>query len=350
MRKRYILTRIVLISVLCAAAFPQGKQKLNKKKQELQKLQGNIELYQKRIAESNRAESVSLTSLDMLEKQNLQTRQTINKISNQIASNSNDIARVEYQIDSTGSRLSQLTNEYSHFARSFYEQGRMHDLELILTANSVNEMLVRYEYLKKFSDRTKLDIDMIESERDRLTVLKQRLDRQLAQQQNYLNQKSVEEKKLASRITEQRTVIGQLRKDKNTYAQQLKRSQSAAAELEKLIQNLVAEEIAREKRARANALPRASTRARNLEKESADEAASVVPKSFSGMKGHLPWPVNGGKIIAKFGEQENPVLKTVTLNYGIDISVPENSQVKSVADGEVFKNILAPVLRESHHN
>ena len=46
--------------------------------------------------------------------------------------------------------------------------------------------------------------------------------------------------------------------------------------------------------------------------------------------------------MAKFGEQENPILKTVTLNYGIDIAVPENSQVRSVADGEVSRIFWLP--------
>lgn len=342
MQKRYFLINVVLLSVLCTVAFPQGKPKLNKKKQELQTLRGNIKLFQKKIAESNREESVSLSTLDRLEKQNLQTRQTIYKISNQIAFNSQDIARVEHQIDSASSKLSDLTNEYSHFARSFYEQGRMHDFELILTATSMNEMLVRYEYLKRFSDQTRLDINMIASERNRLTGLKERLHQQLAQQQNYLGQKSAEESKLASRIAEQKTVISQLRKDKKAYAQQLKRSQSAAAELEKLIQNLIAEEVAKEKRASENVLPRPSSRARRAEKEPADVTSAAVPKNFSGVKGHLPWPVSGGKIVANFGEQENPVLKTITLNYGIDISVPENSQVKSVADGEVSRIFWLP--------
>jgi len=38
----------------------------------------------------------------------------------------------------------------------------------------------------------------------------------------------------------------------------------------------------------------------------------------------------------------HPILKTVTLNYGVDIAVPENSPVKAVADGVVSKIFWLP--------
>ena len=336
MRRRLFLISAILLSALCLAAFPQAKHKpagsagLTKKKQELQRLRGNIKLYEKKIAESSRKESVSLGTLDKLEKQNLQTRQSIKKISSQIASNSQNIADVERKIDMASSRLSNLTDQYARFARSFYEQGRMHDLELILTASSINKMLVRYEYLKKFSDQTKLDMNSINSERDRLTGLKEQLRQRLAQQQNYLSQKSVEENKLASRIVEHRRLIGQLRKDKTIYAQQLKRSRNAAVELENLIRNLIAEEARKKQESKVS------------RENYSSSTPAIVPKNLSVMKGRLPWPVNKGRVVAKFGEQENPVLKTITLNYGIDISVPENSQVRSVAYGEVSRIFWLP--------
>jgi len=193
----FFLLQILLIS---GGVFGQGKPKLTTKKQELQKLRGNIELYQKKIEESTLKESVSLGSLDKLEKQNLQTRQSIKRISGQIAENSKTVEALESQIQSAGGRLSYLNGQYAHFARSFYEHGRLHDLELILTASSINEMLVRYEYLKRFSDQTKADIVSISAERDRLSGLRAQLGSELGRQQGFLAQKNLEESKLSSRI------------------------------------------------------------------------------------------------------------------------------------------------------
>ena len=53
------------------------------------------------------------------------------------------------------------------------------------------------------------------------------------------------------------------------------------------------------------------------------------------MRGRLNWPVARGTIIRKFGENKNLRLRTVTINYGIDIRVSGDLTVKSVADGVV---------------
>jgi septal ring factor EnvC (AmiA/AmiB activator) len=329
------LLQILLIS---GGVFGQGKPKLTTKKQELQKLRGNIELYQKKIEESTLKESVSLGSLDKLEKQNLQTRQSIKRISGQIAENSKTVEALESQIQSAGGRLSYLNGQYAHFARSFYEHGRLHDLELILTASSINEMLVRYEYLKRFSDQTKADIVSISAERDRLSGLRAQLGSELGRQQGFLAQKNLEESKLSSRIGEQKDLIARLRKNKKVYAEQLERSQSAAAELEKLIQTLIAEEAEKKRQEEIRRAKAATAKA-----PPPTPALPGTPVTDnSGMKGRLPWPVANGRVVEKFGEHENPNLKTVTLNYGIDIAVPENAEVRSVADGEVSRIFWLP--------
>jgi septal ring factor EnvC (AmiA/AmiB activator) len=352
MQRNFFLTNVILVFLLGAAcptvAWSQSgkeKPKLSKKKEELRQLRGNIKLFQKKIAESSQKESASLAELDNFEKQNLQTRQVIKKISSEVALNAQNISNVEKQISTASKRLSELSSEYANFVRSFYEQGRLHDLELILTSASVNEMLIRYEYLKRFSERTKADMDSIVSDRKKLNMLREQLSNRLSQQQSLLSQQRIEEAKLSKRIAEQKNMISRLRHDKKVYEEQLKRSQNAAIELEGLIRGLIAEEAARkreaEKALRSSSSGKAVGRGQGTVTKTSGPTPNAVEAALD-LKGHLPWPVDGGKIVSKFGKQENPVLRTVTLNYGIDISVPENSQVKSVADGEVSRIFWLP--------
>ena len=58
-------------------------------------------------------------------------------------------------------------------------------------------------------------------------------------------------------------------------------------------------------------------------------------EDFSSLKGQLSWPVKQGKIVRKFGENKNAKLKTVTLNYGIDVDVKKETDVHAVAEGIV---------------
>jgi len=57
--------------------------------------------------------------------------------------------------------------------------------------------------------------------------------------------------------------------------------------------------------------------------------------SFSELKGRLIWPISGGKIVRRFGENRNEKLNTVTLNYGVDVIAGKDLNIKAVAEGVV---------------
>jgi murein DD-endopeptidase MepM/ murein hydrolase activator NlpD len=76
--------------------------------------------------------------------------------------------------------------------------------------------------------------------------------------------------------------------------------------------------------------------------ENTKEAVSLS-KNFEANKGRLPWPVEKGSITEGFGKNAHPTLENVyTNNNGIDISTPQNAQVRAVFEGEVTSvlNIL----------
>jgi murein DD-endopeptidase MepM/ murein hydrolase activator NlpD len=57
--------------------------------------------------------------------------------------------------------------------------------------------------------------------------------------------------------------------------------------------------------------------------------------SFSELRGNMIWPLHKGKIIAKFGENKNRTLNTVTINYGINIKSAGDLNVKCVGEGVI---------------
>jgi murein DD-endopeptidase MepM/ murein hydrolase activator NlpD len=58
---------------------------------------------------------------------------------------------------------------------------------------------------------------------------------------------------------------------------------------------------------------------------------------FAAKRGALRWPVSKGEVVARFGNQRHPTLRTITQNIGIDIAVETGSPVSAVAGGEVSR-------------
>ncbi len=79
----------------------------------------------------------------------------------------------------------------------------------------------------------------------------------------------------------------------------------------------------------------------------ADNAADELDRisaDFDHAFGSLPWPVHNGVISQRFGSQEDKDLKIVTTNNGIDISVPQNTQVRAVSGGKVAQIAFVPTF------
>ncbi|MEK9138510.1 MAG: M23 family metallopeptidase, partial [Bacteroidota bacterium] len=61
----------------------------------------------------------------------------------------------------------------------------------------------------------------------------------------------------------------------------------------------------------------------------------AIAGNFEMKRGKLRWPVSEGSVVAHFGNQRHPTLKTITQNTGIDIAVKAGTPVTAVAEGEV---------------
>ncbi|MDZ7848036.1 MAG: peptidoglycan DD-metalloendopeptidase family protein [Owenweeksia sp.] len=72
-------------------------------------------------------------------------------------------------------------------------------------------------------------------------------------------------------------------------------------------------------------------------------AASRLAANFTANKSLLPWPVERGIVVAKFGPYRHPVAKSVVLNNnGIDIATEQGSSALASFDGEVTSRFRIP--------
>lgn len=120
-----------------------------------------------------------------------------------------------------------------------------------------------------------------------------------------------EEKKLRNEKKQKEKLLSELIKDNKSLQRDLDAKQAAAKEIEKLIASLVEKP------------------------KTAEELRIAFPDmDFVKLKGIMEWPVFGN-IVGRFGRQLNPKLNTWTENTGVDITVKNGANVRSVAGGKV---------------
>lgn len=327
MRPRTLLAILVglLLCVSISALTHAQPQDIKAKEKELQKLRREINDYEKKIKKSERREKATLETIGYYDRQNLLIRKLLRRLREESTGLQKDIEVTRQNIEASENQLQSLKNHYAKYVTSAYKYGRLYDLELLLTSSSVNQFAIRAEYLRRFSEQRSKDLDTIAEHKSHLEEESTALQTKLSRQQRLISEKAREEKRIRKRTAEKQKLLASIRNDKNSYKKELQRKKKDATDLEGIIADLIEKE--RIRRAHEEAL------ARNEKRPPPEITAAGL--AFTNRRGRLPWPVSGGSVVSRFGNQIHPVLKTVTQNTGIDISVPTGTEVRAVAAGEV---------------
>lgn len=321
--------RTVLLAACCAmlhaATLVAGsaQDEIKKRQSELQNLRSQIRAYEDRIRDQQKKETATLDLLDTYDRKATLLRSLITRLRADEAALQGNIAASRGELKRQEEQLAFLKAHYARYVSSVYKRGRTRELEVLLTSASMSQLFVRTEYLRRFSEQRRADAERIARKRAEIEDRQAKLQLELADERRLIAEKGAEEDRLAALTSDRMDVLNQIRKDKKNLQRELDRKMAAAREMENLIANLIeADRIKREKEAeevRKGALPQ----------------PPPTVGTFAQRKGKLRWPVSEGAVVARFGNQVHPTLRTVTQNTGIDIAVKAGTPVSAVAEGEV---------------
>lgn len=358
MTLRHIVIVILLLSTVPVhPAFAQKSREITKKQRELQKLRADIQAYERKLLESEKRERSTLERLDDLEQQSTLILELLRSLREEEKQITSDIRSARGFIAKLEEQLEFLKSHYASYVRSVYKNGRVYDLDLLFSSRSINQMYIRIEYLKRFSNQRADDLKRILQKKAELERENDQLQENLENEQKLISEKTREERSLKQKMTQRQQVLSRVRKDKKMYRQELARKTEAIRQVEKLIADLIEKERLRKEELRKQ---REAAAAKQRERERLANTVPPPPEEFERLgtfeqrRGRLRWPVSSGVVASRFGNQTHPVLRTVTQNSGIDISVGVGSNVIAVAEGEASILSFIPgygnVLIVNHYN
>lgn len=328
MKKIYILAVALVISLLPAAAQDVSKQESRKAK-----LQREIELLDKQLAQNASKSSAMLSNLELLKK-NIENRKALVKESDkEIRRYGDSVYLKQLAINRLKARIDTLTSHYSRLVKSAYKNRDSRIWYMyILASDNLGQAYRRFGYFRNLSTRMKEEAVTIRQMQAELEVEKARLAQLKKDAEKVKAERVKELEKLRKDETASANTIAQLKKDRKKYEKELKAKKKEVEALNKEIARIIAEAT--------KPKPAAGSQAQS---QKDDPAAIALSAEFSANKGKLPWPVNGS-VVAKFGKQYHPVFKNLELpaNNGLDITAPKGSQIKAVFNGTVKQVFVMP--------
>lgn len=297
---------------------------------QIETLDEQIESYARRLNETTEEydevyqQYEELNRLISLQRERLRQ---MNREQNQIQEES---ALIRNNLDELENRLKTLTNQYKESLTYLYKHGRTTELALLLTSNSMNQLMVRTFYLAKFNDYLQEQLSEIRETQQQLESSKEDLEESSERNQLALEKIQAETQNLQQQQERQESMVESLQQDIDNLEEQKKNREQERENLEETMENLLREE---ERLRRAESSGEVAVRRRVSVTE---EELNSYEAEFRDQRGQLPWPVDNGTITEKFGERVHPVFGTRTRNLGVDIAAVPGSNVRVVNDGYVY--------------
>ncbi|RDB06185.1 peptidase M23 [Runella aurantiaca] len=376
-----VLIGLVLFISCFSAMAQKSRQQLEKEKREnmerLQELQGIL----KQTTEQKRS---SLGQLKAIKQQiNAQNRK-IDLINDDLKLMDSELTELQQAKVALDKDLDKLRDEY---ARMIYNASKrnnsLSELSFLFSAPTFNQFLVRYKYLKQYTDEREKQVTQMKKVQSLMIAKSNSISNKKKDQENALKTRIAESKNLEQLKGEKDKVVQELSGREAEIKGEVAEVRKANKQLENALTRIIQREIeerreraraaAREKAARERAEREAAAKAaaeRAKEKDNNEEitkaeppAAKPEPKkeelnnegmneeevtlaaSFAANRGRLPWPVPGF-ISDGFGTKE--VIKNVYQeNQGVDIQTTANAAVRAVYDGIVMDVSNEPTVMKN---
>ena len=313
---------MVILLVLPFAGFAQTITDLQKQKQETQK---EIEYTTRLLQETQKSEKSSLNKLHLLNNQIGRRSSLISTINNEIAIYNECIGNSELSIKILQTDLRDLKKEYAEMIRQAYKnKSAYNELLFVLSAENFNQAYRRLMYFRRYTQYRQNQAEIIEAVSSVLDDNIKKLEERKQEKQKLVNETRKEQQQLSGEKYRQSTELQKLGKEKRKLQQTLRQQRRVEEQLEKEIQRIIEEE------ARKNTAGGPGFALTPEQK--------LIGDNFELNKKRLPWPVERGLIVERFGVHQHPVLTNVQVrNNGVNIATEIGAKARAVFNGEVSR-------------
>ena len=318
-----ILHNIILcIAIFLSVAISQTEKRnydneLRGQNKAINALRDEIKVLQNKIKKVDTQERSVTNRISYLDEEITLIAKLIQALNKEEEKTKIQISKLKANIEGNEIELENLQIRYEKRIVNTYLKGSLTDLEKILSSTTWRQAMYRTHYLKIISD---IEKEMtVKIERLLIDISQQKVNLEVALRNN-LNLKRDKEKQVNSyrtmRINREKELT-KIRSDKKSLANYVNEKKIGIDQLEGIIKQVLEDKARFEREERIR-----------------QQQEVLKTKSFKSLRGQLSWPAQG-RIIAKFGRQWNPKLKTTTENPGIDIKGQPGSSIKSIMNGVV---------------
>ncbi|MBK8668898.1 MAG: peptidoglycan DD-metalloendopeptidase family protein [Saprospiraceae bacterium] len=334
--KKSIKVLCLCLACILITGYVTGQSHQDLEKQRM-KIIKDIEKTSKALETTKKTKEKNINQLKVLEEQMNSRKKLINNLQSEVKINESLIVQNETKIGELKNKHDALKTQYASLLRSSYLKKLTNSKwSYLLSAQNLNNLIVRWRYLHQFDHYTEQKLNEIKLLTGEIREKNTEIEKNKQQNMTALQETSQNMALLAKEQKDKDAIVKKLSKEEDKLISTLKKREKERENLNSAIEKIILAELSKAKA-----------------KEKGDVAVirkkEIDNSGFSKNKGALSWPISKGRITGRFGTHPHPTIKNVQVsNNGVDFTLPSGDQVECVYDGEVvgitnipgFKNMV----------
>lgn len=335
----YIFVLLIALISLPISAQEKTRKQLESDRKRLKK---EIVKVNKLLFDTQKKEKNALDDLkDINQKIDVRER-LINTINLEAKSLSREISRNESEVSRLDKKLTALKEDYAAMIyKSYKSKSQQSKTMFLLSSKNFYQAYKRLKYMnqytsfrKKQGEEVVTQTKLIKQLNDSLLFQKRLKDTLIANE---------EDQKLKIELDKkgQQKLISQIKRKEGNYKKELRKKLNEEKKIVARIDKIIKDAIAK-----SNSNVKTGTK--KTTGFSLTPEAKALASRFEQNKGKLPWPVDSGLIVRRFGKQAHPTLSGITIqSTGLHIVTSKGEKADCVFNGEVFSVLTLAEGRKS---
>ncbi|MCB7481855.1 murein hydrolase activator EnvC family protein [Christiangramia sediminis] len=251
------------------------------------------------------------------------TNQQANLLTREINTNTNKIGQLRKELE-------KLKEDYARMIeKSYKSKSQQSRVMFLLSSKNFLQAYKRLQYMKQYTNYRKQQGEEIKANATELQQLNARLVQQKEEKEKLVAENRKTRAQLEENRKSQQTLMATIRQREGQFATQIRNKQSEIDEIDRAIDKMIRESIAKANKESGSGSTSRST-------FELTPAAKALAADFNNNKGKLPWPVKSGIVTMRFGKQPHPVVSSVMVNNnGVRIDTDKGGKARAVFNGTV---------------
>jgi len=322
------LTSSALLLALIFGANPVfAGESISELKSKQSNINSSIESNKKKLEATSDKKIKTLDDLKAINQNIASTKQTINKLTNDISAKEKEIVVLEDKIKESQAKLERKITEYNKRLVEVYKEGDVKYLDVLFGAEDFNDLLTRYQYIQYINDS---DEDLMKEVKEQKANLQDQQTQVADAKKSLENNRQAKENRkneLAQLGENKQALVTELTAQEKEIQKNIQSMEQASNEIGAQIQAIQAQQAA----------AAAAAAAANQGSGGAGYDGAYVPAN-----GVLTFPVPSYYgVTSEYGWRGDPFSGGQSFHMGIDLGASMGAPVLAAGDGRI-------ILQEYH--